>query len=137
MKNPFFNKAKRRAKEIFGQPEKVKQVLDDATKRSKLIDTTKEKAATFSKNLQTLFSMLKAYFKGDYKDLPKNTIIKLLGAVIYFLFIADLIPDFFAVIGLVDDAAVVAWVINSISEDLDRFRQWELAQNEPVDVEDA
>ena len=42
---------------------------------------------------------------------------------------ADLIPDFIPVAGLVDDAAVIAFVVARIRVDLDAFMAWEAAQN--------
>jgi len=131
-KNPFFEKAKRQAKKISDQPEKVRKVIDEAISRTKVLDETKDKARTLRNQLESLFQMLKASIKGEYKSLPKTTFIKILGAVIYFLFITDLIPDFIAVIGLFDDAAVVAWVIKSISKDIDAFNDWTKRKEESI-----
>ena len=48
------------------------------------------------------------------------------GAVLaYALSPIDLIPDFIPVVGYADDAAVIAWVLNSIAEELKDFKNWE------------
>ncbi len=132
--NPFFNKAREKARKMADNPGKVKETVDKAMKKSNLIDNTKDKARELKNNLGLLFQMLGAYFSGKYKKLPMITVVKILAAVIYFLFVTDLIPDFFAVIGLVDDAAVVAWVLNSIKGDLEAFKAWRNAQGESAET---
>ena len=37
----------------------------------------------------------------------------------------DAIPDFVPVAGFVDDAAVLAWVLVSAKNEIDKFRKWE------------
>jgi len=128
--NPFFKKAQERAKVLVKNPNKVKDLLDKALKKSNVIDSTKDKVVELKNNVTTLIEMLRAHFTGKYKAIPANTLLKLLAAVIYFIWFADLIPDFLAVIGLVDDAAVIAWVITSIKEDLDAFLSWKNNQNQ-------
>jgi len=36
----------------------------------------------------------------------------------------DLIPDWIPGIGLLDDVAVLAWVVNSLERELDAFKAW-------------
>ncbi len=71
-----------------------------------------------------LLEMLTAYYNGTYKRVPYKTLVKALGAVVYFVFIIDLIPDFIPLFGLMDDVAVVAWVVSGISGDIDKFKEW-------------
>jgi len=47
------------------------------------------------------------------------------AAIIYFVNPADVIPDVIPLVGYVDDAAVIAWVVAAIRADLDAFRRWE------------
>jgi uncharacterized membrane protein YkvA (DUF1232 family) len=46
----------------------------------------------------------------------------------------DLIPDVTPVIGFVDDAAVLAWVLRRVRKDLDTFRTWEDEHAVVIDV---
>jgi uncharacterized membrane protein YkvA (DUF1232 family) len=51
-------------------------------------------------------------------------------AIIYFVSIVDLIPDFLPGAGFIDDAAVVAFVITKIKSDIDKYLLWESEQKE-------
>ena len=37
----------------------------------------------------------------------------------------SLIPDFIPLSGLIDDIALIAWIYESIEEDIDKFLEWE------------
>ena len=37
----------------------------------------------------------------------------------------DLIPDFIPIAGIIDDVALIAWIYDSIREDIDNFLEWE------------
>jgi uncharacterized membrane protein YkvA (DUF1232 family) len=76
-------------------------------------------------DLRTLLRLIRAYSKKDYREVPKRTLVLAAGAVVYFVNLADLIPDVIPVIGYVDDVAVLLFVVDSISSDLDAFRAWE------------
>ena len=49
----------------------------------------------------------------------------IVAGILYFLTPIDLIPDFLFGVGLVDDAAVLAWVMHAIQRVLDDFAVWE------------
>jgi uncharacterized membrane protein YkvA (DUF1232 family) len=71
-----------------------------------------------------LFSLLKDWYKGRYKDVPWMVISSAGGAMLYVLSPIDLIPDFIPVIGYLDDAAVFAACLKFIRKDLDKYREW-------------
>ena len=45
--------------------------------------------------------------------------------MLYLISPLDVIPDFIPVVGYADDAAVIAWVLTSLAEDLKNFKSWE------------
>jgi uncharacterized membrane protein YkvA (DUF1232 family) len=50
------------------------------------------------------------------------------AALLYFVTPLDAIPDWLFGIGLVDDLAVLAWVLRTWQEELAAFQQWRAAQ---------
>jgi uncharacterized membrane protein YkvA (DUF1232 family) len=92
-----------------------------------IVYTGKNKNAvkTFLKDIILLWEMLNAWFKGEYKDIPKKTIVLIITALIYFISPIDLIPDWLPG-GFIDDAALVTWVLQSISSDIQKFKTWKM-----------
>ena len=80
-------------------------------------------------NLKSVFRLLQAYFSKQYTEIPWASIVLIVGAVIYFVSPIDLMPDWFPFSGLVDDAAVLMFVIRQIQTDLKRFYEWENERN--------
>lgn len=76
-------------------------------------------------DLPLLFRLLKAWTTGNYRGLSLRTLILLVAALIYVLSPVDFIPDFIPGIGLIDDAAVLAFLLHSMAQDLAAFRAWE------------
>lgn len=76
-------------------------------------------------DLPLLFRLLKAWKDGSYKGLSIRTLVSVVGALIYVLSPIDLIPDFIPGIGLIDDAAVLVFLLHSMAQDLAAFRTWE------------
>ena len=76
-------------------------------------------------SLLTLIRLIRAYAKGDYRQVPSQTLILMLAAVLYFLMPFDVIPDVIVGLGYLDDAAVIAWVVNAVGSEIEKFRQWE------------
>lgn len=52
----------------------------------------------------------------------------MVAALLYFVTPLDAIPDWFFGVGLVDDLAVLAWVMRTWQAELAAFEQWRAAQ---------
>ncbi|MGZ5242986.1 MAG: YkvA family protein [Bacteroidia bacterium] len=118
--SPVFNQLSSKARQYINNPGKVIQVLGGVTKKIEKGALTELKDSIY-----ILARMIKAVVKKQYKHLPTATLVRIVGAMLYFLFIADLIPDFIPVLGLMDDATVLAWVISSVRTDISAFEEWE------------
>lgn len=77
-------------------------------------------------DVKTLFSMIKDYWNGDYREVPWTTIAAAAAALAYVLSPIDLIPDFIPVVGLIDDALVVTLCIKAIQTDLESYTAWKV-----------
>ena len=118
----FVRAAGKTARVYAEDKKKTEHLLDEAARKA-----WREKGliSEFADDLGTLLRLLREWVKGRYKVVPWKTITCALVAVIYFVDPLDLIPDFLPVIGLLDDATVVAFVVRSIGKDLKTFQEWE------------
>ena len=87
--------------------------------------------------LQRLIALLKAYVSGEYRDVSSQTMVTVAAAIVYFVVPFDGIPDFFFGWGLVDDAAVISYVVAQISSELEAFAAWQEAQESKVQQQEA
>ena len=81
-----------------------------------------------------LLGMIRAWASGKYSVVPWKSLLLAIAAVLYFVNPFDLVPDFLPLTGLVDDVAVLAFVLRSLQKDLARFRDWQQAQAESPNV---
>ena len=115
-------KEKRRAREYVTDKPKTAQLLEEAMEKAK---RNKGALTKLWGKLMVLFRLVSAWVKGEYTDVPLKTILLAIAAIIYFLNPFDVIPDFIPGLGYVDDVSVIAYAINSIRGDLDKFLEWE------------
>jgi uncharacterized membrane protein YkvA (DUF1232 family) len=78
----------------------------------------------FTNKIELLFSVIKDYKNGEYKEVPATTISAIIGALIYIFSPMDLIPDLIPAVGLIDDAAILILCLNAISFDLEQYQIW-------------
>lgn len=99
---------RRKAEEYAKDPERVRRLLDDAAKKAERL---KGRLSDVWDSLMGLMRLVRAWVNGTYRPIPWTSIILAIGALIYFVMPFDFIPDFIVGLGLVDDAAVIAWVV--------------------------
>lgn len=73
---------------------------------------------------KSMFSLIKDYWNGNYRQVPWKTIAAVVGALLYVLMPLDLIPDFIPVAGYLDDAGVIAACLTLINDDLVEYEKW-------------
>ena len=126
-------KTKSKAEEYARDPNKAKKLLDDAVKKTKNYEKNRGPLAEVWSYMTALFRLLRAYIRKDYRNIPWGPIVLVIVAIIYFVSPIDLIPDIIPGIGLIDDAAVIAFVVAQIKADLDNFLAWEVENSNNED----
>lgn len=121
-KGPEGGKAFEKASKYVSQPGKALGLVDRASRKA---EKHPKALAKVKEDLFTLFRLVKAWATGRYRRIPVRSILLAIGAIVYFVWPIDAIPDWIVAAGYLDDAAVIAWVVNGIRKDLGEFRAWE------------
>ena len=124
---PLISKALNRARTILGNEEELTKLVGSASLKLKSCDS---KIKSGKNDAFTLLDMIKAWVSGEYREVPRTTLLLCVAALIYFVNPFDAIPDIIPATGLLDDVTVIGFVLASIKEDVERFRRWRTDRND-------
>ena len=105
----------------------TKEDIEKVTKKADEIEKKVRESGPlrrYIEDVKLLLSLVKDYWSGNYKEIPYWAIGATVFALLYVLSPIDLIPDFIPVVGLVDDAAVVALCLYLIEQELHDYSEW-------------
>ena len=119
-----YRDAKANAADYARDPARLQSLLDRAKRKAR---AQQRRLAEVWDALMAAMRLLRAYARGDYRDIPWASLLSIIAAVIYFVAPLDLIPDFLLAFGLIDDVALIGWILSSLKGDIDRFVDWERA----------
>ncbi|MGB9824076.1 MAG: YkvA family protein [Candidatus Hydrothermia bacterium] len=103
--------------------------LEDLVKREKDIFSLiskieKSTFKTLKEDVETLFELLKDYYKGEYTAIPWRSVALAVFAFLYLINPIDLIPDLSGPLGFIDDLAIIGSVLASLADDVRRYKKW-------------
>ena len=117
-----FQQAKEQAQTYLEDKNKLRHLIQGVLNKAY---RHREQIAEVWYDLMSLVRMVRVWTRGEYKRLPRKTILMAIAAIIYFLNPLDLVPDFIPGVGYLDDATVIAFVVASIRQDVLKFLEWE------------
>ena len=117
-----FDLAHKQAEEYSNDKSRVGTLLSGAERKAQ---RDRDRLGEIWDTLGALIRLLRAWARGRYTVVPWRTLVFALAGILYFLDPLDIIPDPIPVIGYVDDAAVLAFVLRAIRKDVERFLAWE------------
>jgi uncharacterized membrane protein YkvA (DUF1232 family) len=118
--------------------QKAESILNDPRQTNKLLEAAARIVSSgkyaFQLNgitgkIKTLVRMVRCTARKEYLDVPWQSIVLIIAALIYFVSPFDALSDFLPLIGFVDDAAIISAVFASISKDVEKFIAWEAAKS--------
>lgn len=113
-----------RAAEYIKDKSKVSTLLKLAFQKGMSSDAFKE----VWERLQLMINVLRDWVAGEYKEIPKRSLIIVTAALLYFITPVDLIPDIIPISGYFDDVTVLGFVYAQITKDLDQYKAWKEAR---------
>ena len=132
IQSAFFKNAQRKAGDYARDNQRLASLVEQVKDKSKRVSGE----ADFLPQVATLVRMVRAHLRGDYQEIPWRSLLLVVATLIYFVSPFDFIPDLLPIVGLTDDITLVFWIVKSLREDIQRFREWELSSASPaVEVE--
>lgn len=119
MKLPRFARA--RARRLVESPRQLLRIIEQAGRKLAAAGGARSLAPVVDE-LRTMIELLRAWAGGTYSGIASANLLLIVGAVVYFLVPADLVPDFILGLGFVDDVAVITRVVGAVREELAKFR---------------
>lgn len=86
------------------------------------------KLAEYWEEVKWVYSLIKDYTTGKYREVPWRTIALLVAALTYVLTPFDLVPDFIPVVGWSDDCLTLAGALAFTKMDIDAYKSWKKVQ---------
>jgi uncharacterized membrane protein YkvA (DUF1232 family) len=121
-----FRKATSDAESYATDPKRLRKLVEDAI--GKINHLPRGPFAETWPYLMAMIRLLRAYQKGEYRDISPQNLHAIVTAIIYFVSPFDVIPDWVPVFGHIDDAYVVRLALKSVGADLDTFMAWETSK---------
>jgi uncharacterized membrane protein YkvA (DUF1232 family) len=118
----FVARAQARAQDLVADPVALRgladQALHSASGRSGPLGEVVEEFTTLGR-------LVAAYARGDYRDIPLDSLAMVVAGLVYVVSPIDLIPDTIPIAGYADDAVAVGFIIRQVHHELAAFREWE------------
>lgn len=131
--NDGFEKSKESAAEYLENPKLLKGLQDSLKDK---INGSKNRIADGLDDIYTLMRLLAAYTTGEYREIAVRSMLAVIAALLYFLNPMDVIPDFITGFGFLDDLTVLAYVVKTFKDEIDKFISWEMNGKDVLDDED-
>jgi uncharacterized membrane protein YkvA (DUF1232 family) len=124
--NDLFDKALKKAERVIEDQQFISNLLDKAFMK---MGQASERLYDVQDQLSAMIRMVTAWLRRDYTEISPKALVALLAALIYFVNPFDLISDFIPFIGMLDDIAVITYVVNLFNKEIERFMDWENGQS--------
>ena len=109
------------------QPKAEKDIDEKIVNNKSLFERIFSKVKVLKKfyaDVKILIEMIIDWRKRKYNEISKKTILILCGALIYVLFPFDIICDDIPLLGFVDDATVIGYILKNCSVEINKYRNW-------------
>jgi uncharacterized membrane protein YkvA (DUF1232 family) len=123
LRSEAFARALADAETQANDPERLRVLFEEAVRKAAAVP--KEPFENSWAYLQAMLRLMRAYFRGEYRNVSQEGLLWITAAMNYFVDPFDLIPDEVPFLGFVDDATVMEFAIARTRQTLDDFMTWE------------
>ncbi|MED2974065.1 YkvA family protein [Fictibacillus sp. B-59209] len=120
----YFNRMKSKAAVILDDDHQTGELITNAEKKTESAQNNSS-LRELTSQVKALIRLVKHYRDGSYRHVSKKSMMLIVAALLYFVSPIDAVPDFLVGIGLLDDAAVLAFLYKTIKKEIDHYMEWE------------
>lgn len=125
VRSEAFARALADAKAHASNPERLRALFEEAARKAAAVP--KEPFEDSWPYVQAMLRLIRAYFRGEYRNVSHDGLLWIITALNYFVDPFDLIPDEVPFLGFVDDATVMQFAVTRTRQTLDDFMTWEIS----------
>ena len=125
LRSRFYRAAREQAERVLRDPEQARALTQELATRLQDLVAPGGPLEALKDDALALFRMVSAYTQKRYVEIPWQTMMAAIAGLVYLVMPLDALPDFIPLAGFIDDAAILAFLVKSIRDDLQRFRWWE------------
>ena len=82
------------------------------------------KLGQLREDLRLMQALCLAWWRGEYRAIGRPALLAVVAALLYFLTPLDMVPDWLLAVGLLDDLAVLGWLLQTWHDELQSYRLW-------------
>lgn len=129
----FFRRSTQKASRYARSGKSLLDLLHRVADKTRVLGVGASYAAA-KDHINILVRMIRAYAKGEYRSISGKTLLRTVAVLVYFVSPIDFIPDVLPILGLTDDIALILWLVSSISDDIDQFKEWERTHSSAIKI---
>lgn len=118
-----YEKCKAKASKIAPDKKKIGKNIKKARKIFERLHNI-PRFDKFSKHICDFCDLLSDYCDGAYTNLPVATLVALIAGVLYVVLPIDVLADFIPLLGWLDDAAVLSFIVKTEQNDVNEYLRW-------------
>lgn len=108
------------AEELLKNKDKLEKMLQKLERKLKIVPVVGNSLSY----VPLMISLVRAYIKGEYDEIPLVSILSVMVALIYVVSPIDIIPDAIPGVGHLDDGVIVAGCLALVKTDIIDYRVW-------------
>ena len=124
LRSEAFARALADARRHANDPERLRTLFEEASRKAAAVP--RDPFEDSWPYLQAMLRLVRAYFRGEYRNVSQDGLLWIISALNYFVDPFDLIPDEVPFLGFVDDATVMSFAVARTRQTLDDFMTWEI-----------
>jgi uncharacterized membrane protein YkvA (DUF1232 family) len=128
----FFKNNKSKIADYLENKEKAEELIENASRKAERKKVNGGPLNDIIDSVKLLFALANDYVQRKYKNISYATILLVVGGIFYFVLPFDLIFDGVPVVGWLDDATVLAFIIKQINAELQEYKKWKAEQNKDM-----